>query len=885
MKKLLSILLAVCMVASLLPVTSVSAIENPKVYTYDVGHAEEGRVVPVTDLKPSYHITSGTNGYWKYYGMSDSFKTVYDADTGVCRVNDYNPCLQMGFNAVGQYVQLMLWVRDTEPKYFIPTINYFKSSGSNNIKVYIAPETATNPVSEEYFVGSFNPYANYNNGGSATLGGFITDGTEQDYIITFMDASTGSGHNLQISSIVLTEEDMPEVPKVEYTYNFGQANDVGGLVVVPNVTEYVAKGGSNGEWKYYGMCDGLSVLQEANNRTFEINQSYGAFVSISFNAVGQYAQLMLKVPKKNAYFEPELTLHAGANSTKTKVYIAPKSAKNPRAKEYLRGYLSAKDMTCELSGFMTDANETEYILTFENVSAGNGNDIRFKSLVLSEKDATEVRSVNEEYAFNFIHATAGIGIPALDTYEKTLRNWKYCNMESSLKATYDAGGTAARTLAGCLNIVPGNANGQWLSLTLDNISKGTYDITFDYATHKNGGIGDVYLAPASVSESARTNAEYKIGTIDYYEADAAYKTGYSAKLLKTTLKEDGDYVITFKHTGKKNPSAAGYQMNPSKLRLCETEPDAPSGTAANELASLSVLAENGGTVSVGGSYSVIDKVAIGTNITATATANDGYVFAYWRNAAGTWLSSNATETFTVNTNTAVIAVFDKLSSDNNTEIPVYFYNENGSLIESKKVEKEKTFGEVKISNPTLTGFTFDKWSIADDALITKLTRAVALYNESDARYSVNVGSATVASHKKYGETATVTSGSNNFSYWMVGDDIISYDKSFTFRVYGDITLTEVCEGAKNAEPAVALDAIGESYFLGYTVPAGYQKIEAGILFSKDGKPTIGSFHSKASEKTGSGQFTAKSSGDGETIARGYLIFKNTDGSIRVIYAD
>ena len=892
MKKLLSFILAVCMLAALMPVMSVSAVENPKVYTYDVGHAEEGRVVPVTDLKPSYHITSGTNGYWKYYGMSDSFKTVYDADTGVCRVNDYNPCLQMGFNAVGQYVQLMLWVRDTEPKYFIPTINYFKSSGSNNMKVYIAPETAANPVSEEYFVGSFNPYANYNNGGSATLGGFMTDGTEQDYIVTFLNDSTGGGHNFQLSSVVFTESD---IPMVEYTYELGWSQQTNAVREVPDVTDYVAKSGTNGEWKYYGMSEGFKSLHDNTysgtlRRTFEVTQPNN-YMNIGFNAPGQYAGLMIKVPKTDTYYTPKFTYRSGSGSNAVKVYIAPKTAINPRSKEYLKGIFNAYEKystgdTITLETFKSDTTETEYILIFENASTGTGNNLSAISLVLSETEETEIKPVDEAYAFNFIHATAGIGIPTLDTYEKTLRNWKYCNMESSLKATYDAGGTAARTLAGCLNIVPGNANGQWLSLTLDNISKGTYDITFDYATHKNGGIGDVYLAPASVSESARTNAEYKIGTIDYYEADTFdYKKVYTAKLLKTTLKESGDYVITFKHTGGKSPAATGYQMNPVNLKLCETTPDAASGSAVSDtFANVSVLAENGGTVSAEG-YNTVDEVKIGTAIKATATPNEGYTFAYWRNAAGKHLSSSATETFVINTNTAVIAVFDKIANPNDTEAPVYFYNENGSLLDSKKVAKGTSFADAKIENPTLTGYAFDKWSVADDTIINTLTRAVALYKESDATYTVKVGDSVVASDKKYEEFVTVTSNNNNFSYWMIGENIVSYDKSFTFRVYGNVVLTEVCEGAKKAQPTVALDVIGDNYFIGYTVPAGYTKIEAGIIFGDGFTPTVASFHSKASEKTGSGQFTAKSSGDGETIARGYLIFKTTDGSIRVIYAD
>ena len=395
----------------------------------------------------------------------------------------------------------------------------------------------------------------------------------------------------------------------------------------------------------------------------------------------------------------------------------------------------------------------------------------------------------------------------------------------------------------------------------------------------------IYLAPATVSESARTNAEYKIGTIDYFEADAVYKTGYTAKLLKTTLKENGDYIITFKHTGEKNSSATGYQMNPVNLRLYETLPDTISGDSPDTFTSITILPEVGGAVTVEGDYETVDEVEVGTKITATAIPDDGYTFAYWRNAAGKWLSSEVTETFTVNTNTGVIAVFEEIPKDSDTEVPVYFYNGNGNLIESKKVEKGSEFVSVKIANPSLTGFVFDKWSIDDNTIINALTRAVALYNDSEEVYTVKVGETVVASDKKYEDIVTVTSSDNNFSYWKLGNNIVSYDKTFSFRIYGNVALTEVCEGAKKAQPAVALDVIGEDYFLGYTIPAGYTKIEAGILFSKSGIPTVKNFYSKATEKTGSGQFTAKSSGNGETVARGYLIFKNPDGNIRVMYTD
>jgi len=103
------------------------------------------------------------------------------------------------------------------------------------------------------------------------------------------------------------------------------------------------------------------------------------------------------------------------------------------------------------------------------------------------------------------------------------------------------------------------------------------------------------------------------------------------------------------------------------------------------------------------------------------------------------------------------------------------------------------------------------------------------------------------------------------------------------KVYGNKTLTAAYAGDVSVAPTVALDTVGENYFLTYNVPAGYTKIEAGIIFSKSGTPRVGACYSKAIEKTGSGQFTAKPYGDDDSIARGYVMYR--DGNeIKVIYS-
>jgi len=64
----------------------------------------------------------------------------------------------------------------------------------------------------------------------------------------------------------------------------------------------------------------------------------------------------------------------------------------------------------------------------------------------------------------------------------------------------------------------------------------------------------------------------------------------------------------------------------------------------------------------------------------------------------------------------------------------------------------------------------------------------------------------------------------------------------------------------------------------------------GILFGTETYNTVSSCYYKAKVKNtvSHGQFTAKkneNNADMQTIVRGYLVFKDTDGTIRVIYGE
>ena len=427
--------------------------------------------------------------------------------------------------------------------------------------------------------------------------------------------------------------------------------------------------------------------------------------------------------------------------------------------------------------------------------------------------------------------------------------------------------------------------GYWLAVKIKINEAGEYSAVLTHAKSKSqGGYGDVYLLPGNTTDVATAlSGATPIGRdVCYYNASEDIKST-TTDLSDITVKKgnEGEHILVF-YASK--AGSTGYRMYPDTLTLTKKESEAEFGDEVDSLVSVSVLSEKNGSVSVEGEYEVIDEVEIGTEIKATATPDVGYAFAYWRNAAGMWLSGNATETFVINTNTAVIAVYDKTDASEDENVPVRFYNGNGSLIESKSVEKGSEFGTVKIANPSLTGYAFDRWSISDETKIEELTRAVALYVDSSETYEIKVGAETVASGKKYGDRATVSSESEDFSCWKLGEDIVSYEKSFSFDIYGNAELTEICDGEAEALPSVALDVINNEYFIIYNVPQGYTRIEAGILFGDGAAPSVGGFNSKASEKTGSGQFTAKPSGKEDNLfARGYLLFRDSEGAVRVIY--
>ncbi len=140
----------------------------------------------------------------------------------------------------------------------------------------------------------------------------------------------------------------------------------------------------------------------------------------------------------------------------------------------------------------------------------------------------------------------------------------------------------------------------------------------------------------------------------------------------------------------------------------------------------------------------------------------------------------------------------------------------------------------------------------------------------------------------FDEIATVTSTAKNFSYWMIGEKIVSYEKEYSFSVYSDTVIKEVCGEIVDKKPVVTLqrDNIADEgmvniYEVKYEIPKGIELVETGMIF---GGATLEKATSKvvARRITSNNEFAVTSAAEGEH--RAYLIYEEA-GELKVIYDD
>ena len=189
----------------------------------------------------------------------------------------------------------------------------------------------------------------------------------------------------------------------------------------------------------------------------------------------------------------------------------------------------------------------------------------------------------------------------------------------------------------------------------------------------------------------------------------------------------------------------------------------------------------------------------GSDMEITAKSVDGYEFLYWAKGLGKDRRVVSTDKkYTVKAisgGTWLYAYYKKIES---TDVSVMFYNADGSVIKQYVTERDSVI-EFPETTPTLNSYVFKGWAIGSsdnlvDSAIAEGNQMlfVAQYNdpmEEQKVYKVTVNGN--VSYHSYGEAVTAVaaerSGTDMFVYWTKGDEIVSFDKSYTFNVW------EACE--------------------------------------------------------------------------------------------
>lgn len=317
-----------------------------------------------------------------------------------------------------------------------------------------------------------------------------------------------------------------------------------------------------------------------------------------------------------------------------------------------------------------------------------------------------------------------------------------------------------------------------------------------------------------------------------------------------------------------------------------TVPDNAPGEAVSDTVRIYIAGTTGGSVDADKvAVNTVASAAAGTKVKAEAIADEGYKFAYWKNSAGNVVSDSAEYTFTAYTNTSIIAVFDNISEEND-RIGVEFFNGNRDFLGFVSAEKGTRFDGIEAPAANLIGYEFKNWSVADDTVINAVLRAVALYEDEGKAVSGVKIDGEAQSGTKYGDAITKTvSGAKA---WYRDDELVGYGDTYTYYVWNATEIESSEADASEKLPIAVLNTSGDAYMLEYDA-AGYEIVDAGIIFGDDSHNTVNACYYKAKVKNIKvhGQFTAKKSTDtkyAQTSVRGYVMFKDTDGALRVIYS-
>ena len=278
--------------------------------------------------------------------------------------------------------------------------------------------------------------------------------------------------------------------------------------------------------------------------------------------------------------------------------------------------------------------------------------------------------------------------------------------------------------------------------------------------------------------------------------DVLYSVSISVNMEEAgTVTGEGWYLYGTSVTVAATPNE-GYVFNSWTLdgEVVSTDPTytftvtAPVSLMANfdvlYSVSISINMEEAGTVTGEGEY------LYGTNVTVTATPNEGYAFNSWT-LNGEIVSTEPSYSFTVTNTMNFIANFEVWYPVSATVSP-----DNAGAITGTG---EYLYGtDVTLTATPNEGYAFNSWTLDGEVVSTEpsytftVTAPVSLMANFDVLYSVSIsinmeeaGTVTGEGEYLYGTSVTVAATANEgyaFNSWTLDGEIVSTEPSYSFTV-------------------------------------------------------------------------------------------------------
>ncbi len=327
---------------------------------------------------------------------------------------------------------------------------------------------------------------------------------------------------------------------------------------------------------------------------------------------------------------------------------------------------------------------------------------------------------------------------------------------------------------------------------------------------------------------------------------------------------------------------------------------------------------NGGAVQ--DSY-LYEQFAVGASVTVNFTGSENFL--YWVNASNKVVSTDKSYTFIMGSETTLKAVYGKARQNQAT---VVFISHSDQIISSKAYTTADT---IQFPVPPIKmGCTFTGWSMTEAEIRAAMAnnsgiiQVRALYTNPSIACKVTVvypeGTDNQVVDAVVGKAVNVTAKDiegKTFSYWTDNaGNVLGYTKTLNLAPSGDMTVKAVYDEAAEAKPVISMTAIDASAGNGYwvvsftatrAVPAGYEMVKQGILYSLDSRCAgdagkdylkltadgtvpegVYDYIGRDTALNGVTRFNGKvGTADTTLYGRGYMILKNSAGEVMYVYAD